>query len=162
MLHPIVARRLEFDNVILDLNHVAFNTDHNKNNEDYIVFLNVKRAFYKNFNLTCDMSLETLALYVYENASVIVNGTQMPRSPDFVKHIAFNASDRDQSMVVDFTPEARIVIARKLRADERYYQRASGFADFQRRHEQPPAPVERDLHVRNAADRELEIKLFNM
>nr|ALR70537.1 hypothetical protein AGNV_104 [Anticarsia gemmatalis multiple nucleopolyhedrovirus]ALR70694.1 hypothetical protein AGNV_104 [Anticarsia gemmatalis multiple nucleopolyhedrovirus]ALR71166.1 hypothetical protein AGNV_104 [Anticarsia gemmatalis multiple nucleopolyhedrovirus]ALR71794.1 hypothetical protein AGNV_104 [Anticarsia gemmatalis multiple nucleopolyhedrovirus]ALR72108.1 hypothetical protein AGNV_104 [Anticarsia gemmatalis multiple nucleopolyhedrovirus] len=162
MLHPIVARRLEFDNVILDLNHVAFNTDHNKNNEDYIVFLNVKRAFYKNFNLTCDMSLETLALYVYENTSVIVNGTQVPRSRDFVKHIAFNASDRDQSMVVDFTPEARIVIARKLRADERYYQRASGFADFQRRHEQPPAPVERDLHVRNAADRELEIKLFNM
>ncbi|AJD09253.1 hypothetical protein [Condylorrhiza vestigialis mutiple nucleopolyhedrovirus] len=162
MLHPIVARRLDFDNVTLDLNHVTFNTDHNDNNENYIVFLNVKRAFYKNFHLTCDMSLETLSMYVYENASVIVNGVQLPRSPDFVQHIAFNASDRDQSMLIDFTPEARIVVARKLRADERYYQRASGFADFQRRHEQPPAFVERDLHVRNATDRELEIILFNL
>jgi hypothetical protein len=126
------------------------------------VFLNVKRAFYKNFNLTCDMSLETLALYVYENASVIVDGAQLPRSPNFVQHIAFNASDRDQSIVVDFEPDARVVVARKLRTDERYYQRVGGFADFQRRHEQPPAPVERDLNVRNAADRELEIKLYNM
>ncbi|AAK85616.1 hypothetical protein [Epiphyas postvittana nucleopolyhedrovirus] len=159
MIHH--ARRVEFDNVTLDLSKVVFTTDE-ATNEEYIVFLNVKRAFYKNFHVTCDMSLETLALYVYENASVIVNGVTTTRAPDFVNHIYFNASDRDQSLIVEFNMHASVVVAKKLNAGERYYQRASGFNDFQRRHQVPAAIIERDMNVRNVTDRELEIKLYNL
>ncbi|AGR57129.1 hypothetical protein [Choristoneura rosaceana nucleopolyhedrovirus] len=157
MIQSVHAKRLEFDNVILDLSQVELNgpPEHN-----YIVFLNVKRAFYKNFCVACDMSLETFALHLYENAQLTINGVTVPRAPDFINYITFNASDRDQSLVLDLAPNIRILVAKQLRADERYHQRASGFLDFQRRHELPPAPVESDPAVRNALDRELEMKLY--
>nr|UIX56220.1 HycuOrf-93 hypothetical protein [Hyphantria cunea nucleopolyhedrovirus]UIX56365.1 HycuOrf-93 hypothetical protein [Hyphantria cunea nucleopolyhedrovirus] len=156
MIISVHAKRLEFDKVILDLSQLELGGPPENH---YIVFLNVKRAFYKNFNVSCDMSLETFALHVYENAQLTVNGAAVPRAPDFANHISFNASDRDQSLVLDLGPNARIIVAKQLRSNERYHQRASGFLDFQRRH-QPFAVAENDPTVRNALDRELEIKLY--
>ncbi|BBD51462.1 hypothetical protein [Samia ricini nucleopolyhedrovirus] len=159
MLYSVHARRLEFDDVVLDLSRVVFTVDPG-GNEEYIVFLNLKRAFFKNFIVACDMSLETLALHLYQTASLTVAGVAPPRAPGFAEHISFNASDRDQSIIVDLAADARLVVARRLRSNEWYHQRASGFADFQRRHEQPAAPVESDLNKRNVMDRELEITLY--
>lgn len=159
MIQSVHAKRLEFDNVILDLSHLQL---HGPPEERYIVFLNVKRAFYKNFCVECDMSLETFALHLYEIARLTVDGAVVPRAPEFAHHISFNSADRDQSLVLDLGPDAKIVVAKQLRADERYHQRASGFLDFQRRHERPPAPIEHDLVARNALDRELEIKLYTL
>ncbi|AAP29839.1 unknown [Choristoneura fumiferana multiple nucleopolyhedrovirus] len=158
MIQSTHARRLEFDNVILDLSQVELNgaAEHS-----YVVFLNVKRAFYKNFCVACDMSLETLALHLYNNAQLTINGAAVPRAPDFYNYITYNAWDRDQSLVLDLAPDARIVVAKQLRADERYHQRASGVLDFQRRHELAPA-VESDPAARNALDRELEMKLYTL
>ncbi|QDL57048.1 hypothetical protein QKQ66_gp102 [Dione juno nucleopolyhedrovirus] len=165
MYHSVHAKRLEFDGVALDLSRVEL-TDPDEPasapTENYIVFLNVKRAFYKNFHISCDMSLETLALHLYENAELTMNGSAVPRAPNFAHHISFNTTDRNQSLVLDLAPDARIVVAKQLRANERYHQRASGFLDFQRRHEVPPARVEHDAVARDALDRELEIKLFIM
>ncbi|AUR45118.1 hypothetical protein Spob087 [Spilosoma obliqua nucleopolyhedrosis virus] len=157
MILSLHARRLEFDNVILDLSQLELNDGQPENH--YIVFLNVKRAFYKNFIVSCDMSLETFALHVYQNAQLTVDGVAVPRAPDFANYISFNASDRDQSLVLDLGPNARIVVAKQLRSNERYHQRVSGFLDFQRRH-QPFAVAENNPIVRNALDRELEIKLY--
>lgn len=156
MIHSVHAKRLEFDNVILDLNQVQW---YGPFTESYIIFLNVKCAFYKNFHVSCNMSMETLALHVYENAVLTVDGAVVPRDPNFAKYISFNATDFDQSMVLDFVPHARIVVAKQLHINERYHQRVSGFLDFQKRHERQI--VSNDLITRNKLDRDLEIKLYN-
>nr|QNN89412.1 ORF93 [Spilarctia obliqua nucleopolyhedrovirus] len=82
MILSLHARRLEFDNVILDLSQLELNDGQPENH--YIVFLNVKRAFYKNFIVSCDMSLETFALHVYQNAQLTVDGVAVPRAPDLL------------------------------------------------------------------------------
>jgi hypothetical protein len=65
MKHPVYARYLEFDDVVLDLTSLIFLEFDNAQNEEYIIFMNVKKAFYKNFHITCDLSLETLTVLVY-------------------------------------------------------------------------------------------------
>lgn len=201
----ISGRYLEFAGVSLDLRQVNFSTtpDANKN---YILFLNVKRAMYRNFSVWSDLSLESLALFVYENvkytddrgaktikknlapvsaniinataaaaaaASSIINddsdnnaGGQITNGPkiglpqhdvDYDK-FEFNENDRNQSIVINLSKDARIIVAATIRLNEKYYQRVSGYMDFEKRHErdyQPPTPAERAK-----IDRDCEIYLL--
>ncbi|QCF61075.2 ac57 [Troides aeacus nucleopolyhedrovirus] len=160
MKHPVYARYLEFDHVVLDLTSLIFLEFDNAQNEEYIIFMNVKKAFYKNFHITCDLSLETLTVLVYEKARLIVKQVKFKQPPNFVDFISFNATDNDNSMIIDFCSDARIIVAKKLTPDETYHQRVSGFLDFQKRNCIPRLPIESDPKVRDALDRELEIKLY--
>ncbi|AOT85552.1 cyun94 [Cyclophragma undans nucleopolyhedrovirus] len=164
MKQPVFAKYLEFDNVVLDLTGVVTVQSPSLLQaaaaEEYIIFLNVKKAFYKNFHLRCDLSLETLTLLVYEKLRLTVNGVEFVKPAKFVDYISFNATDRDNSMIIDLCPDARVIVAKRLHADEEYHQRVSGFVDFQMRHCVPRAAIVTDQKARNDLDRELEIKLY--
>nr|WRK23028.1 hypothetical protein [Bombyx mori nucleopolyhedrovirus]WRK23718.1 hypothetical protein [Bombyx mori nucleopolyhedrovirus] len=157
---PVYAKYLEFDDVVLDLTSLTFLEFDNDQNEEYIIFMNVKRAFYKNFHITCDLSLETLTVLVYEKARLIVKQMKFEQPSNFVDFISFNATDNDNSMIIELCSDARIIVAKKLTPDETYHQRVSGFLDFQKRNWIPRPPIESDPKVRNVLDRELEIKLY--
>ncbi|AGA16209.1 hypothetical protein [Thysanoplusia orichalcea nucleopolyhedrovirus] len=160
MKHPVYARYLEFDNVVLDLTDLSYLKFDNTQCEEYIIFMNVKKAFYKNFHMVCDLSLETLTMLVYEKARLIVRQEKFVPPVNFVNFISFNATDNDNSMIIDLCPEARIIVAKKLWPDETYHQRASGFLDFQQRNRVPRPLIELNSKVRDIMDRELEIKLY--
>ncbi|USC25906.1 hypothetical protein [Palpita vitrealis nucleopolyhedrovirus] len=160
MKRSITAMYLEFDDVVLDLTDLNNLHDSSKK-EEYIIFMNVKKSFYKNFYLTCDLSLETLTVLVYEKVRLTVQHVKYQQPADFVNYISFNATDDDNSMIINLCPDARIIVAKKLTPTETYHQRASGFLDFQKRNRFPKHEIELDPKLRNVMDRDLEIKLFN-
>lgn len=165
MLRQTVSlKRLEFDDIILDLTNIMVvekDCDPTKC-EEYIIFMNIKEAFYVNFHLVCDLSLESLTLFIYEHSRLFVHGEECVKSPKFVDHIFFNASDNDNSMIVELCKGARVIVAKKLYPQESYHQRASGFMDFQRRNDPSRTydDIIQDKQLRNMIDRDLETKLY--
>lgn len=130
------TRYLEFENVSVDLRHVSFtrNTQCPGDNKRYIIFLNVKKAFYSNFEIESDLSLETLTMYIYHNVRIQINNCVLTlNAPN--KHIAFNEVDYNQSLFIEPTPndEARIIVAQTIYSHESYHQRITGYMDFERR-----------------------------
>ncbi|AKN81054.1 hypothetical protein [Lonomia obliqua multiple nucleopolyhedrovirus] len=161
MIQPIYAKYLEFDNVILDLTNVVIeDCDDDTNNEEYIIFMNVKGAFYKNFHFICDLSLESLTLFIYNKLRLTIQEVEYEKSAQFVDFIFFNDADNGNSMIIELCSQARVIVAKKLYPGEKYHQRVSGFIEFQQRHYTPrPEPIV-NLQMRNEIDRELEIKLY--
>nr|AFS51973.1 DekiORF96 [Dendrolimus kikuchii nucleopolyhedrovirus] len=163
MKRPAFAKYLEFDDVVLDLTDVVVvQAPLWQIAEEYIIFMNVKKAFYKNFNLKCDLSLETLTLFVYEKLRLTVKGVEFVKPARFVDHISFNATDHDNSMIIDLCPDARVIVAKCLYASETYHQRVSGFMDFQMRNRVPRPAIVADQQMRNDIDREMEVKLYQL
>jgi hypothetical protein len=167
MASSLSFRLIEFENVCIDLRYLTFSKDDDciDNNKDYIIFLNVKRAFYSNFHITTDMSLETLTMYVYENLQHRVDGERVMLRGDPFERIFINERDRNQSTVIEISDQARIIIANKLHPDEKYHQRITGYMDFERRHEPPPSIVDADnqilaKHERDELNREYEMKIL--
>lgn len=129
----INAMFLEFENVAVDLRHIKFSQNDNSQNSEYIIFLNVKKAIYSNFNLKTDFSLETLTMYIYEN--VVLNIDEKPQTFDIsFEKLIFNDWDDNNSIIIDLATDARIIVARALRPGEKYHQHVSGYLDFERRH----------------------------
>ncbi|AKN80632.1 hypothetical protein [Perigonia lusca single nucleopolyhedrovirus] len=179
---------LEFKNILLDARHIEMNsnkicssppppppspssidTDNDENDFDnlceYIVFLNVKEAFFVNFNVVSDMSLETLTMHIYDNIKFKVDNVLQTRPPaDFSKFI-FNEYDNNKSITIVLHKDAKIIVAKCIRFYEKYHQRISGFMDFKNRH-QPVNDDGNDKRLtadeRAKVDREYEIKLLEM
>ncbi|AKC91714.1 ac57 [Lambdina fiscellaria nucleopolyhedrovirus] len=127
------VRCVEFAGVCLDLRHVKFSTSGANCDREYIIFLNVKRAIYRNFKITSDMSLETLALYIYQNVLYTVDGRLQSRSAVAYDCFVQNERDFNRSIVIKCGAEARIVVAAAIHFYENYHQRVSGYMDFERR-----------------------------
>lgn len=163
MKQPVYAKYLEFDNIILDLTDVVIKQNYNESeNTEYIIFMNVKKAFYKNFYLKCDLSLETLTVFIYEKLRLTVQQVEFVKPSKFVDCINFNSNDNDNSMIIDLCPDAQIIVAKKIYSNESYHQRVTGFLDFQRRNYIPVPKIVTDQQLRNSMDRELEIKLYEL
>ncbi|AAC70245.1 LdOrf-60 peptide [Lymantria dispar multiple nucleopolyhedrovirus] len=158
----VAARYLEFDGVALDLRHVVFSRAADEaHNADYIIFLNVKKAMFANFNLVSDLSLESLALFVYENLHHLVDG-QLQRHGCYFEKLIFNEHDRNKSIVVELDEDARLIVAAAVKPHEKYHQRIGGYLDFEQRHDQPGggAAAEQLTDAQRAErDRLYEIKL---
>nr|ANS70943.1 hypothetical protein [Lymantria dispar multiple nucleopolyhedrovirus] len=159
----VATRYLEFDGVTLDLRHVAFSRSQDElNNTDYIIFFNVKRALFRNFNLVSDLSLETLAMFVYENVRCTIGGRVCQRDTAAARRFEqfiFNENDRNKSIIIELHDDARLIVAAAIKPHEKYHQRVGGYMDFEKRHS--PAD-ERDLTEAERAERDrlYEIKLF--
>ncbi|AAY83980.1 ORF-48 peptide [Chrysodeixis chalcites nucleopolyhedrovirus] len=159
------ARFLEFEQVCIDLRYVTFIDDiscDNINNcaHDYIIFLNVKKAMFCNFNITTDMSLETLAEYIYDNVRVTIDGRLHRKHSIMAECVRFNGADNNNSIFINIHAEARVIVAKKLFDNERYHQRISGYIDFENRSD--PNDKKKLLTDRERAllDREYEIKML--
>ncbi|ANF29731.1 ORF-83 [Catopsilia pomona nucleopolyhedrovirus] len=165
MIQSVYAKYLEFDGVVLDLRNVIIEQDCNDSddkNENYIIFMNIKKAIYKNFCLRCNMSLETLTVYIFEQLRLIKRHEEFIKPANFVDCISFNETDNDNSMIVDLCPDARIIVAKQIYSGETYHQRVHGFLDFQNRNCVPRPTIIVDQTVRDKMDRELEMKLYQL
>ncbi|AUF81572.1 ac57 [Malacosoma neustria nucleopolyhedrovirus] len=167
MMSSLSFRLIEFENVCIDLRYLTFSKDDDciDNNKEYIIFLNVKKAFYSNFNITTDMSLETLTMYIYENLQHRVDGERVMLRGNPFERIFINERDRNQSTVIEISDQARIIVANKLHPDEKYHQRITGYMDFEKRHEPPPSIIDADnkilaKHERDELNREYEMKIL--
>ncbi|AJD80739.1 hypothetical protein [Pseudoplusia includens SNPV IE] len=132
------ARFLEFEQVCIDLRYVTFVDDisceiNDSRAQDYIIFLNVKKAMFCNFNIKTDMSLETLAEYIYDNVRVSIDGRLHRKPLNMAECVHFNGADNNNSIFIDLHDQARIIVAKKLFDDERYHQRITGYLDFENR-----------------------------
>jgi hypothetical protein len=157
----ISSRYLERDGVSLDLRHVLFERDA-LYDEQYIVFLSVHRAFYTNFELITSLSLESLALHILQEVKHKVPH-EPPRSyadADLVQYIFVNEHDHGQSMILQLNEDTKIVVARKLYADEHYHKRVSGYMDFERRHVPGSQCMLQTSSERLHNDRDIEIILL--
>ncbi|AVA31177.1 ac57 [Oxyplax ochracea nucleopolyhedrovirus] len=159
---PVCAKRVEFDDVILDLTDLIFEQSEDDNDEHYIIFLNIKKAFYKHFYLKCNMSLETLTLYIFNNLTFISKQIKFVPPKNFVDYISFNADDNNNSMFIELCSDARVIVAKRLHSKETYHQRVCGFLDFQKRNFTPLPIIIEDQHVRDKMDRELENQLYQL
>nr|AJR20335.1 orf-59 protein [Lymantria dispar multiple nucleopolyhedrovirus]AMO27559.1 hypothetical protein [Lymantria dispar multiple nucleopolyhedrovirus]AQQ80082.1 hypothetical protein [Lymantria dispar multiple nucleopolyhedrovirus] len=154
----VAARYLEFGGVALDLRHVVFSRAADEaQNADYIIFLNVKKAMFANFNLVSDLSLESLALFVYENLHHLVDG-RLQRHGCYFEKLIFNEHDRNKSIVVELDEDARLIVAAAVKPHEKYHQRIGGYLDFEQRHD-PPAAEQLTDAQRAERDRLYEIEL---
>ena len=174
----VAIRYLEFDKVCLDLRHIVFS--YNKTepylNDKYIIFLNVKRAIFCNFEIHTDMSLETLALYIYENVHYKIankndknsNGDNVDytikqhHKTNFAHHIQFNENDKNLSIIINLDANARIVVAKSVRPDEKYHQRITGYLDFERRHQLRGVTSFATQQDRLLLDRQYETELLKI
>ncbi|AGR56798.1 ac57 [Hemileuca sp. nucleopolyhedrovirus] len=160
------VKYLEFGGTSLDLRHVSFPhcNKNEANNNEYIVFLNVKKAFFRNFKIISDLSLESLTYYIYENVKCTIDGKESSKNDGINKVIdynkfVFNEHDKNRSIIIEFDSNARIIVASAIRPDEFYHQRVSGYVDFENRH--TTTTTEISPNERDALDREYEIKLLN-
>ncbi|ABF47386.1 ac57-like protein [Clanis bilineata nucleopolyhedrovirus] len=135
----INQKYLEFDNISVDLRHVHFpRAIDEAENLEYIVFLNVKRAMYCNFKITTDMSLETLAMHIYEDVilckdNVCIRTISNFNEIDFNKFV-YNKTDLNKSIIIELDDEARVIVAECIQPHEKYHQRITGYMDFEKRH----------------------------
>ncbi|AHN05426.1 ORF50 [Helicoverpa armigera SNPV] len=159
------ARYIERDQCSIDMRHIRVSCDQNNqsNNADYIIFLMVKRAFYQNFQLTTDMSMESLTLYLFDNLIYCRNGhVRQYKHVDFVEYIFFNEQDKNQSMIIELDHDARVIVAKRLHDQETYHQRVSGYMDFEKRHNTTtPMQIIMNSAERAEFDRTMEITLLN-
>ncbi|AWW14404.1 hypothetical protein KM620_gp044 [Hyposidra talaca nucleopolyhedrovirus] len=159
----INAKYLEFDGVCLDLRHVTFSCNpeiNHPDNREFIVFLNVCKAFFCNFKIVSDLSLETLSLFIYKNVKFVVNGALQKFEQINYNHFIMNEPDRGRSIIIELNEKARIVVAAVIRFDEQYHQRVSGYIDFEHRHQSLENKKEMTAQERAEFDKECEIKLL--
>lgn len=157
------VRYIEYDEIIIDLRCVSYSVDResHQNNSQYIVFLNAKKIFYTNYVLTTDMSLETLTMYIVERVIYMENKQRIPIMNNVYKKIQYNEMDKNCSLIVNLSENARIVIARTIKPGERYAQRIGGYIDFEHRHNVAYVPEKCPIK-RAKMDREREICLLNV
>lgn len=163
MKSSINAKCLEFDNIVIDLTDVKFEENCNDSElEEYIIFMIIKNTVYKNFHIKCDLSLETFAVFVYEQSSITVQQKKIIKPLNFVDIIYFNNNDNDNSIILDFGINTQIIVAKKIYPSEKYHQRVNGFLDFQKRNNVPTPDIVTNQELRNILDRELESKLYQL
>ncbi|AIE47779.1 ac57-like protein [Peridroma alphabaculovirus] len=150
-------RQLEFGQIGVDLGHLSFSYD-DLNSVEYIIFINVQRAMFCNFKIFTDLSLESLAEYVYEHAICTVNGAAVPRAVSLGESVVFNEADHNKSVFIQLHAQARVIVAKTIYMHESYAQRVSGYLDFENRHDKHYAPPGDD--ERATINRECEIKLL--
>jgi Nucleopolyhedrovirus protein of unknown function (DUF918) len=155
----INVKYLEFAEVCLDLRHVHFSKNENENNSEYIIFLNVYKAFYSNFNIVCDLSLESLCEYIYKNVIYTIDGVKQNNDILLYDRFIFNEHDKNKSVFIEFSENARIIVATTIRFDERYHQRVGGYIDFENRHFNTKEKV-LSKEERAELDKTCEIKLL--
>ncbi|QWO71581.1 AC57-like protein [Orgyia pseudotsugata single capsid nuclopolyhedrovirus] len=162
MLHTVMTsinvKYLEFGEVSLDLRHVKFPAIEDKANSEYIIFLNVNKAFFSNFKIVCDLSLETLCQFIYENVRYTIDGVEQKLTLDYDRFV-YNQHDKNKSIIIQFSDTARIIVAAAIKFDERYNQRVSGYIDFENRH--CSTQDELSAHERNELDKKYEIRLLD-
>jgi hypothetical protein len=156
-MSPISCRYLEFDGIIVDLRHLTFSVD-GLNDIEYIIFLNVRRGMFTNFKICTDMSLETLAEYLFVETKCSVTNVLMDRPGALGDSVTYIKADRNKSLSIALHEEARIVVAKTIFFEEAYHKRVSGFIDFENRHNKNY--VKPDENKRAVIDREWEIKLL--
>lgn len=166
----INQKYLEFDNISVDLRNVHFTRAIDEaENLEYIVFLNVKRAMYCNFKIITDMSLETLAMHIYENVILCKNNVQIRTFSNFndidYNKFVYNKTDLDQSIIIELDDEACVIVAKCIRPHEKYHQRVTGYMDFEKRHKQPLCDIDGGSNTisqedRNKLDRQYETILY--
>ncbi len=127
--------------------------------QEYIIFLNVRKAIYTNFKITSDMSLETAAEYIYDNVRCTIKGKSVQK-PQFSECTNFIESDKNNSIAITLHPQAKIIVVRTLFPNEHYYQRIGGYIDFEHRL-CPDYCVQEDDRKRARSDREYEINLLD-
>ncbi|ABI35726.1 hypothetical protein [Ectropis obliqua nucleopolyhedrovirus] len=150
---------LEFGGVCLDLRHVTFpRNECEEGNSEYIVFINVYKAFYSNFKFVCNYSLETLAVFIYENVKYTIDGVQQMFESVNYSQFVMNEHDFNKSLFIEFTENARLVVAQVIKFDEQYHQRVSGYIDFENRHLQPKKIMTKEERLEY--DKQCEIKLL--
>ncbi|AYN45050.1 se90 [Alphabaculovirus alterspexiguae] len=151
-------RYLEFDKVCVDLRHVTFSAD-GQNDTEYIIFININRAMFTNFKIYCDLSIESLAEFIYDNVVCTVEGNYVRPSVPLSECVQYNEYDLNKSLIIELHEKAKIIVAKTIYHDETYHERVTGYVDFENRHNKnyvPPPTSE----VRNKLDREYEIKLL--
>ncbi|AIZ48664.1 asb107 [Agrotis segetum nucleopolyhedrovirus B] len=157
MSSSISTRYLEFNGVALDLRHMCFSAD-GLHDSEYIIFLNVHRAIFTNFKVYSDLSLESLAEFIFEKAVCSVDGCEITRRKSLGESVNYNEYDRKKSLCIQLHDKARIIVAKTIYHFETYHQRASGFVDFENRHNKHyDRPSD---EKRLVLDREYEIKLL--
>ncbi|ACI28820.1 agip119 [Agrotis ipsilon multiple nucleopolyhedrovirus] len=157
MSSPISSRYLEFDGIALDLRHMSFGAD-GLHDSEYIIFLNVHRAIFTNFKVYSDLSLESLAEFIFEKAVCSVAGRKIDRRKTLGECVKYNEYDRNKSLTIELHDKARIIVAKTIYHFETYHRRASGFVDFENRHNKHYATPSDDKRI--VLDREYEIKLL--
>nr|WUR10803.1 hp [Calliteara abietis nucleopolyhedrovirus] len=155
------VKYLEFGDVSLDLRHVAFPCSAPDDGSEFIVFLNVHKAFFSNFKLVCDLSLETLTQYIYENVKYTLKGVLQACILNYSRFV-YNYHDRNKSIVIELDSNARIIVAAVIRFDEQYHQRVSGYLDFEKRHTPQEKRVFLSDQERAELDKTCEIKLLSL
>ncbi|QHB21694.1 ac57 [Artaxa digramma nucleopolyhedrovirus] len=166
MSSTVNVKFIEFGGVGLDLRHLNYSVSSvGADNREYIIFLNVNKAFYINFNIVCDMSLETLTHYIYENVKYTIDGELQQICKINYEHFIINEHDKNKSIVIEYGPGARIIVAETIRPNEKYNQRVSGYIDFENRHESmkqlgATKPTTMTVQERSDYDRRCEIELL--
>ncbi|QYC92747.1 AC57 [Trabala vishnou gigantina nucleopolyhedrovirus] len=152
---------LEFKDIGLDLRHAKFPcSDNDSQNNEYIIFLNVCKAFFCNFKIVCDLSLETLAIFVYENIKYTIKGVVQKCELHYDRFV-INEHDENKSIIIEFGENARAIVAAVIRFDEQYYQRVSGYIDFEHRHDSAYREnTKMSKEERAEYDKKCEIKLL--
>ncbi|ACO53483.1 unknown [Euproctis pseudoconspersa nucleopolyhedrovirus] len=155
------VKYVEFGGISLDLRHVNYPISPNKfQNNNYIVFLNVNKAFYTNFDVVTDMSLETLTHYIYENVEYRID-EKLQKFQINYEHFRINEHDDNKSIIIEFEPQARIIVAKAIRAGEKYSRRVSGYIDFENRHNSSSTKtLEMNTQERLDYDKACEIELL--
>ncbi|AGE89902.1 hypothetical protein SlsnVgp047 [Spodoptera littoralis nucleopolyhedrovirus] len=133
----IGARYLERDGYAIDLRQVPYEQIENCSKcEEYIIFLNVKLAFFCNFHVRSSMSLESISLYTFMHARHCAGDDNYVRTDDVLDFV--ERMHREGDIVhINIHPWLRIVIAKKIRKGERYHQRITGYMDFEKRLDHP-------------------------
>ncbi|AXU41500.1 AC57 [Alphabaculovirus altermyunipunctae] len=137
MFSSVGVRLLELDGYCLDLRHVPFENETGLELVEYIIFLNVKSSIFSNFHVKSDMSLESLALHIFRNINYRIDNIAMDTTnANFVDYIFHDAQD-ENAIHIKLHPWLRVIVAKKVRPNERYHQRITGFMEFQNRMQTP-------------------------
>lgn len=157
MLSSVGSRLLEHDGYCLDLRDVPLEGS----TSEYIIFLNVKRAFFSNFHVLSDLSLESLALHIFQHLRHRVAHVDINLAgAHFVDYIEHDERDRD-AMHINLHPWLRVVVARKIRKHESYHQRITGYMDFENRLDPPNAALATNYNgTRSILDSHYEKAIF--
>lgn len=158
MSSSVSNRYLEFDGIAIDLRHVMFSVD-GLHDHEYIIFLNVHRAMFNNFKCYSDLSIESMAELIFNEAICVVNGVPTTNRPGSLGEcVTHNEHDHKKSLIIQLHEKARVVVAKTIYFAETYHKRVSGYVDFENRHNKfyvKPAD-----ETRAVLDREYEIKLL--
>ncbi|ABY65761.1 hypothetical protein [Orgyia leucostigma nucleopolyhedrovirus] len=158
----INVKYLEFGEVSLDLRHVRFPVSEEGDldaNAEFIIFLNIQKAFFSNFKIITDLSLESLCQFIYYNAHYSIAGVKQQLKMDYERFV-YNEHDKNKSIIIEFDAAARIIVASVIKFDERYHQRVSGYLDFENRHNLNYDEL--SLQERVELDKQCEIKLLSL